>query len=1065
MKQPFRFSLTISSKYPLALLLVLVLSCQKSIEPTFDNPYDEQSENYIPFADLSTNTATSITAISAVSGGVFTNDYGKPVTQKGSCWSLTTEPTLDDSCSQDGSGLDPFTSNLSELVADTTYYIRAYATNADGVTYGDEKSFSTLSGRPTVGQVTITDITALSVAVTLQVTDDGGAAISDRGLCWRLVSSPISEQSCISSGEGTGSVQHTLTNLQAGTDYFTYGYATNQVTTVYGSETEFLTRDGVIAFGTLSVSDVTVNGARIGVSIQDDGGSVIFQRGICYALTENPDLDDSCVQSGEGLGSYSIDLNNLQPGTTYYVRAYATNQIGSGFGDQMTFTTGTTPPRVNTIEVSGISTTSATISGDVTTEGSATVTNRGICFSVSQLPTLETNCIQSGSGVGWFSVIITDLTPGQVYYVRAYAISNVATVYGGQLSFTTGTALPSVTTTEISNVLTNRATVSGNVNNPGTSPVTSRGICASTTQNPTTSDRCVTAGSGTGPFTVIVTLLESGTRYYVRSFATSNVGTSYGNELSFVTGTTAPTVTTGTTSNITTSSVTISGNVTNSGTSSVSTRGICYSRSQNPTTAGSCVNAGSGTGAYSANITGLNAGTLYYARAFATSSVGTSYGSQITFTTSSLTPPTVSTGSVTNITSSTATVSGTVTNSGSSSVSSRGVCYSTGQNPTTSDSCVNSGSGTGSFSVNISGLRASTTYYVRAYAASNVGTSYGVQRSFSTSAAPTTQNWTFVSYFPDETTVNSAHGIVVDNSNKVWIAPYYSELINNDTERVNRLVIWNENGSLASISGIKGTVTGDSLLRFGPLSGINKGPDGNIYVSSHGFRHTANTIGAVTGGVWNQSRSFIHVINPTTGQGIRVIEVTRMRTETASHSPNRPAVTASGHVFISYVFQDSPILQFNTNNNWSLVRTVTNSIAGFSRTLEVNADGSKIVIPTSEGVYVYQGSTQSGYSSPSLFNSNIFSGAVARDPLEDDVVYLSGAGIGNDPDAISPFNSNTYYGFSLNSRDVKNSFTWSYGSDTIYRIPRGIAFSPDGRYAYVVSFTAGNKNIQKFRRD
>jgi hypothetical protein len=731
----------------------------------------------------------------------------------------------------------------------------------------------------------------------------------------------------------------------------------------------------------------------------------------------------------------------------------------------MTFTTGTTPPSVNTIEVSGITTTKATVSADVTTEGSASVTNRGVCFSVAQLPTLDTNCIQSGSGIGWFSVNLNDLTPGQVYYVRSYAISDVALVYGNQLSFETGTALPTVTTTEVSNVLTNRATVSGNVTGAGTSPVTSRGICAATTQNPTTNDRCVTAGSGTGPFTVIVTLLESGTRYYVRSFATSNVGTSYGNELSFVTGTTTPTVTTGTASNITTSSATVSGNVTGSGTSSVTRRGICYSRTQNPTTAGSCVNAGIGTGSFTASLTSLDSGTLYYARAFATSDVGTSYGSQISFTTTTQTPPTVSTGSVSNITSSSATVSGNVTSSGSSSVTTRGVCYSTNQNPTTSNSCSTSGSGTGSFSVNLSGLNASTTYYTRAFATSSVGTTYGAQRSFTTLAAPTNPNWTFVSYFPDDTTVNSAHGVVVDNNNKVWIAPYYSELINNETERVNRLLIWNENGSLANISGIKGTVTGDSLLRFGPLTGINKGPDGNIYVSSHGFRHTANTGGAIVGGIWNQSRSFIHVINPTTGQGIRVIDITRLRTETASHSPNRPAVTASGHVFVSYVFPDSPILQFNTNNNWSLVRTVTSSVPGFSRTLEVNADGTKIIRPTNEGVYIYQGTTQNGYSSPTLLNQNIFSGAVARDPLNSEIVYFSGAGIGNDPDAMSPYNSNTYYGISLSTGQTLNSFSWNYGFDTVYRIPRGIAFSPDGRVAYVVSFTGGNKNLQKFRRN
>ena len=99
-------------------------------------------------------------------------------------------------------------------------------------------------------------------------------------------------------------------------------------------------------------------------------------------------------------------------------------------------------------------------------------------------------------------------------------------------------------------------------------------------------------------------------------------------------------------------------------------------------------------------------------------------------------PPTVTTTPVTNITQNSANSGGNVTSSGGATVTERGVCYSTSQNPTTSSTCVSSGSGTGSFTSNLTGLSPSTTYYVRAYATNSQGTGYGEQKSFTTLQEP-----------------------------------------------------------------------------------------------------------------------------------------------------------------------------------------------------------------------------------------------------------------------------------------------------------------------------------------
>lgn len=204
---------------------------------------------------------------------------------------------------------------------------------------------------------------------------------------------------------------------------------------------------------------------------------------------------------------------------------------------------------------------------------------------------------------------------------------------------------------------------------------------------------------------------------------------------------TTPTVTTNSVSDITSSTAKCGGNVTSDGGESVTARGVCWSTNQNPTTNSSHVSAGSGTGSFTANMTGLSASTTYYVRAYATNSKGTSYGEQKTFTTTSggggggsNTAPVVTTSSVTNITQNSAKCGGNVTSDGGATVTERGICWSTSSNPTINSNHVSSGSGTGSFTANMTGLNANTTYYVRAYAKNSIGTSYGEQKSFKTEA-------------------------------------------------------------------------------------------------------------------------------------------------------------------------------------------------------------------------------------------------------------------------------------------------------------------------------------------
>ncbi|MEI6749707.1 MAG: hypothetical protein WCM93_11160, partial [Bacteroidota bacterium] len=142
---------------------------------------------------------------------------------------------------------------------------------------------------------------------------------------------------------------------------------------------------------------------------------------------------------------------------------------------------------------------------------------------------------------------------------------------------------------------------------------------------------------------------------------------------------------------------------------------------------------GTGTGAFTSSLTGLTLNTFYHIRAYATNSIGTSYGSDLTFTTlANSVIPTVTTTAATNITQTTATSGGNVTSDGGTTVTVRGVCWSNSSNPTTANSHTSDGSGIGSFTSSITGLSSGTSYFVRAYATNSAGTAYGNEVGFTT---------------------------------------------------------------------------------------------------------------------------------------------------------------------------------------------------------------------------------------------------------------------------------------------------------------------------------------------
>ncbi len=192
-------------------------------------------------------------------------------------------------------------------------------------------------------------------------------------------------------------------------------------------------------------------------------------------------------------------------------------------------------PRVTTNQVTNISGTSASCGGNVTISGNDLVTDRGIVYSTSTNPTISDNIVSSGSGPGSFTANLSDLQYGTTYYVKAYASNSVGIAYGEQVTFSTEATLPTVTTSFITDITGNTASVGASVVKTGGAIVTERGIAFSVNQYPTIADAAVEAGSDIGTFITNLSGLETNTTYYVRAYATNIEGTAYGNQLEFVT--------------------------------------------------------------------------------------------------------------------------------------------------------------------------------------------------------------------------------------------------------------------------------------------------------------------------------------------------------------------------------------------------------------------------------------------------------------------------------------------------------------------------------------------------
>jgi hypothetical protein len=320
------------------IILLISISgfSQTIIAPAFYGAYASGTT----LATITTSAISPIASISASSGGTIINDGGAPVTQRGICWSTSPSPTTSNSITMDGTGVGVYSSNMTGLSRVTLYYVRAYAVNSVGTSYGNEISFTTLAELPTLTTTAVSLIEFYTATSGGVVSSNGGSAITSEGICWSTTTGPTIGLSTITSDGTTSPFTSNMTGLTLGTNYYVRSYATNSVGTGYGNE---------ILFSSIGVGSF-YKGGKVGyIYVSGDNGySATVPHGLVVPHISGGSLaygniNDNALWGCQGTniaGAASTSLNAGDNNTNAIIAACSTPGIAARICNDYTVVVG-----------------------------------------------------------------------------------------------------------------------------------------------------------------------------------------------------------------------------------------------------------------------------------------------------------------------------------------------------------------------------------------------------------------------------------------------------------------------------------------------------------------------------------------------------------------------------------------------------------------------------------------------------------------------------------------------------------------------------------------------------
>jgi len=370
--------------------------------------------------------------------------------------------------------------------------------------------------------------------------------------------------------------------------------------------------------------------------VTSEGGGNIKRVGVCYGSTTNVILKNTTIkgQYNNSTMRFVCELNTVSPSSTYYIKVFASNELGTGYSKESTYKTTAFPPEVSTLTMISITANTATFTASATYDGGNAISAKGVCWGTVANPTTANSKTNEGSGIGAFTSNVTGLIPNSTYYIRSYATNGIGTTYGQQVLFIT---LPTVNAGVISSITYKSATVSATLPTQGSNSINEYGVCWGTVSVPTTSTNKIVGNNlSNGSFSCALSGLLANTKYYIRSYVTNSTGTNYSTETNFTTAAIVPPILSiGAVGNITYKSATLYGGIILQGDLPITEYGFCWSSSStNPTISDNVIPSSNlSSSSFSSSLSGLNQSTKYYIRSYAKTSGGAYYSSISSFTT------------------------------------------------------------------------------------------------------------------------------------------------------------------------------------------------------------------------------------------------------------------------------------------------------------------------------------------------------------------------------------------------------------------------------------------------
>lgn len=433
-----------------------------------------------------------------------------------------------------------FTAEIPFTNHGTKYYYKAYVSNGRSELLTSTKSFQVpdFSFFIKLGEPSVVSSDAGDVTVSSSVDAAKGLPITEKGILYNSNKDDIQAKGSKVISSAEKDITAEIKGLSTRSKYYMCSYVSSGNNIAYSEVVEF-TPHSVPTLATSEITEISYFEAVSGGTNIKGNGLEITSKGVVWSTNPNPTIEVSTkAEEGKGNSAFTLKMTGLSPGVKYYVRAYAVNEDGVGYGNELSFTTlSQSLATLTTVSPIDVTTSSAITGGNITSDGGSNITARGVVWSTDHNPTISLSTkTTDGTGTGSFVSSITGLEPGTIYYVRAYATNSQGTAYGDEVLFTTSIELPKVTTTSVSDITSKSAKSGGNVTSDGGSAVTERGIVWSTVTNPNLSgSNKLVGGNGKGNFISSITGLTPNTKYYVRAYATNSKGTSYGEQVSFTT--------------------------------------------------------------------------------------------------------------------------------------------------------------------------------------------------------------------------------------------------------------------------------------------------------------------------------------------------------------------------------------------------------------------------------------------------------------------------------------------------------------------------------------------------